>query len=113
MDKVTHYREVVIGILSEIAEWMNRVNDDTIETQTIFDHVNNRYMVLDAGWTASKRVRSIIVYVRIVNGKIWIDEDWTEEGVGTHFLEADIPKHDIVLGFKHPELRPFTEFAVA
>lgn len=42
-----------------------------------------------------------------------MEEDWTEEGVATHFLTAGIPKEQIVLGFKHPEIRPYTDFAVA
>ena len=27
--------------------------------------------------------------------------------------EAGVPKHDIVLGFRHPDVRPLTEYAVA
>ncbi|MBV7337555.1 XisI protein [Chloroflexi bacterium TSY] len=53
------------------------------------------------------------LYVRIRNGKFWIEEDWTEEGIATHLVEAGVPKSDIVLGFHAPNMRPHTEFAVA
>ena len=45
--------------------------------------------------------------------KIWIEEDWTEEGVATYFLEHGVPNQDIVLGFQPPQMREYTEFAAA
>ena len=58
-------------------------------------------------------MRSIVVYVHLENGKIWVEEDWTDEEVADDLVEAGIAKAAIVLGFKPPELRQFTEFAVA
>ncbi len=52
------------------------------------------------------------MYVRLHNGKFWIEEDGLEQGVATDLLEAGVPKEDIVLAFHHPEIRPLTEFAV-
>jgi len=43
----------------------------------------------------------------------WIEQDWTEKGIATELLESGVPNEDIVLGFRHPERRPLTEFAVA
>jgi hypothetical protein len=37
----------------------------------------------------------------------------TEDGIATDLLEAGVPKEDIVLAFHAPEMRPYTEFAVA
>jgi hypothetical protein len=37
----------------------------------------------------------------------------TEEGVVTDLVEAGIPANEIVLGFRHPKLRQYTDFAVA
>jgi hypothetical protein len=42
--------------------------------------------------------------------KIGIQDDDTEEGVATDLLAAGIPKEDIVLGFRHPNVRQYTEF---
>ncbi len=53
------------------------------------------------------------IHIDIVNAKIWIQYDDTEEGVATDLLEAGVPHHDIVLGFRPAELRQHTEFAVA
>jgi hypothetical protein len=45
--------------------------------------------------------------------KIWIEEDMTEDGIATYFLEQGVPREDIVLAFHPPFIRPLTEFAVA
>jgi hypothetical protein len=51
--------------------------------------------------------------VDIINGKIWIQRDGTEYGVARELVDAGVPKSQIVLGFRPPEIRPYTEFAVA
>ncbi|MFO5437454.1 MAG: element excision factor XisI family protein, partial [Dolichospermum sp.] len=53
------------------------------------------------------------VHIRIKNDKIYIEEDWTQEGIATELLREGVPKEDIVLAFHDPETRKFTEFAVA
>ncbi|MEM7128412.1 MAG: element excision factor XisI family protein [Chloroflexota bacterium] len=60
-----------------------------------------------------KRVWNTTLYVRIKDGKFWIEIDWTEEGIATDLLEAGVPNQDIVLAFHHPSIRKHTEFAVA
>lgn len=50
---------------------------------------------------------------RIKNEKIYIEEDWTEEGIANELLTEDVPKEDIVLAFNDPETRKLTEFAIA
>ncbi len=44
---------------------------------------------------------------------IWIEQDWTENGIATELLKAGVSNEEIVLGFRHPKKRPMTEFAVA
>jgi hypothetical protein len=68
---------------------------------------------MSLGWRGEKRVRQAILYMRLRNGKIWIEEDWTEDGVVLDLQEAGIPKEDIVLAFNPPEVRHLTEYAVA
>jgi hypothetical protein len=36
-----------------------------------------------------------------------------EVGIATELVEAGVPKEQIVLGFRPPEMRQYTEFAVA
>lgn len=59
------------------------------------------------------RVHHTPIHIDIINDKIWIQYDDTEEGIATDLLDAGVPAQDIVLGFRPTELRPYTEFAVA
>jgi len=54
-----------------------------------------------------------MVYLKIEQGKIWIEEDLTKQGIANELLDAGVPPEDIVLGFQHPSKRPLTEFAAA
>jgi hypothetical protein len=113
MDKLTTYRNLVKKILSDLAAFANRSPDPEVETSCVFDEERDAYLLTSMGWSGRNRVRAMTVFVRLRNGKIWIDEDWTEEGITKDLLAAGVPKEDIVLGFQHPEMRALTDFAVA
>jgi hypothetical protein len=83
------------------------------ETVCVFDEERDQYALLNVTWGQCRCVHGAQVFVRLRDGKIWIEEDWTEDGIATKLLEHGVPKDDIVLAFHPPEVRPFTEFAVA
>jgi hypothetical protein len=113
MDKLTTYRNLIKSHLSKIAELVNRRPTPGVDTLCAFDEERDLYLLLKVGWTPDRRVRATTLFVRIRNGKIWIEEDWTEDGIGAELLRAGVPKQDIVLAFQPPDMRPYTEFAVA
>jgi hypothetical protein len=53
------------------------------------------------------------IHLSLVGEKVWVQSDDTEEGIATDLMAAGISKDDIVLGFRHPKIRPHTGFAVA
>ena len=55
------------------------------------------YAVRRIGAWEKKRFRYTDIHISITNGKIWIEEDMTEDGMATALLEQGIPKRDIVL----------------
>ena len=113
MDKLAHYREQIKHILTQYAEILSRQPTPGIDTELVFDETHDHYMLMNIGWWPQGRVRGATVYVRLHNGKCWIEEDWLENGIVAELLERGIPKEDIVLGFQPPEMRPLTDFAVA
>jgi hypothetical protein len=113
MDKLTTYRTIIENRLTAHAELINRYPRPNIETDVAFDEQRDHYFLFKLGWTARGRVRGIIIHLRLRQGKIYIEEDWTEEGIATDLLAAGVPKEDIVLAFQPPEMREYTEFAVA
>lgn len=105
------YVNLIKKILLDYAQYKPAYGD--IETSVSFDDEHNNYALLQAGWDDDDYLHGAIVHIRLVNGKIWIHYDGTEKGIATELVEAGVPKQAIVLGFRHPKIRAFTEFATA
>jgi hypothetical protein len=106
-----NYIQIVKKLLKEYADYFSE--DSAHPLRPVFDDVNQSYLLLDSNWYGDEYIHHTPIHVDILNGKIWIQYDDTEEGIATDLLEAGVPAHDIVLGFRPPELRPHTEFAAA
>ena len=78
-----------------------------------FDTEQDQYVILAEGWKNLKHLHSVIGHVEIRDEKIWILRDNTQEGIATWLLEGGFDSNQIVLGFQHASLRPYTEFAAA
>lgn len=113
MDKLNTYRTVIKEMLTRYYELDLEQPSPGIEPVLAFDEVRDHYFWVQVGWNQTGRTCGSTVYIRIKDGKVWIEEDLTEDGVTNDLLEAGIPKQDIVLGFQHPRERALTEFAVA
>ena len=116
MGKAERYGELVKNHISEIVEIVNRqIKTDEGEgvAHGVFDEQRHHYLLVKTGWRNGKRVRGVTLYVRIRDGRIHVEEDWTEEGIATALLQAGVPADDIVLAFHPPAMRQHTEFATA
>ena len=111
MEKMNHYRDTIKAVITRYAQYKSSVGE--VDTEVIFDDENDHYELLHNGWIGIYRVHGAVLHLDIRNGKIWIQHDGTEEGVAGELVDAGIPRSDIVLAFKHPSMRPDTEFAVA
>jgi len=69
--------------------------------------------MLQVGFHYDEYVHGAVIHVDIIEDKIWIQYDGTEDGIATDLVENGVPKETIVLGFRPPEVRPYTGFAVA
>lgn len=111
MGKLDEYRQTVERILSEHAAIPYAYGE--IERRTIFNRATDSYLLYVVGWDNTERVHGIISHVDIIDGKIWIQRDGTEDGLATDLELAGVPKSDIVLAWHEPELRKYTDYAVA
>ncbi len=111
MDKLAQYRTIIKRILQEQAQYKPAHGE--IEPMLVFDETHDQYQLLFLGWDMPRRVHSIIVHMRLHNGKIWLEYDGTDAHIARQLVAAGVPKEDIVLAFHPPETRPYTEFAVA
>ena len=112
-NKSEEYRQLITSVLNEQPPVVHASEDDEVETHALYDDRRGRYMLYQIGWMNKKRTHSALVYVRIHDDKIWIEEDWTEEGIATELVRAGVPKEDIVLAFHEPKMRQYTDFAIA
>ncbi|MEZ4712270.1 MAG: XisI protein [Caldilineaceae bacterium] len=92
---------------------MDRYAQSDIETELSFDDEHGNYLLLSVGWTKTGRMLTPTIYIRLHNGKIWVENDWTEAGIVDQLLERGVLQEDLVLAFQPPELRVYTEFAPA
>jgi hypothetical protein len=113
MDSLTRYRDQLIAIFREYEQLYNLSPTPGVETYCIFDTTQDHYLLVEYGWQEKKHIRRVPLYVRIRDGKIQIEEDWTEQGIATDLLRAGIPKEDIVLAFHHPSMRPYSDLTLA
>ncbi|MDB5323644.1 MAG: fdxN element excision controlling factor protein [Phycisphaerales bacterium] len=110
MDKLIAYRQIIDRVLSEYAKLTPAYGE--IQAQTVFDQVGDHFLLMHLGWDCG-RVHGCLVHIDLIGGKCWIQRDGTERGIALELEAAGIPKSDIVLAFKAPELRPHTGYAVA
>jgi hypothetical protein len=111
MENLERYRQIIRDIIQEYAQYKPAVGE--VETEVVLDDVNDHYELSRVGWVGTRRVHGAVIHLDIRNGKIWIQHDGTSDGVGYRLLEAGVPKEHIVLGFRSPEFRKNTEFAVS
>jgi hypothetical protein len=111
MDSLEQDRQVIQNIISEYAQIPYAHGE--IERHSVFDTERDRYLLMIVGWEGVRQVHGCIIHVEIIQGQIWIHRDGTEDGVARELLEAGIPHERIVLGFKSPQVRKHTGFAIA
>ncbi|WP_071819405.1 XisI protein [Gloeothece citriformis] len=100
-------------VLTEYDNLSRQSSHDRSETCLVFDETHDHYLWLTVDWQGSKRLKDTHVHIRLKNEKIYIEEDWTEEGIATELIRLGVPTSDIVLAFQPPDVRQFTEFAIA
>ncbi len=109
MDRIAKYqalvREVFQEILAEIPE------EPGIRTEAIYDDALGHYEIMQIGWDGDQRVHGSLAHCDVKEGKIYVEHDGTSYGIADFLLGHGVPAEDIVLGFHHPSLRPYTQFA--
>jgi hypothetical protein len=111
-DTLNQWRRTIKRILSDLAA-IPFPEVVTMTAKTVFDETADVYLVIVEGWQGVRRLHGCLVHVDIKGDKIWVQQDGTEDGVVADLQAAGIPKECIVLGFKSPQSRSHTQFAVA
>lgn len=110
-DTLDQWRESIEQVLTDYAAIPYSYSQ--VKKETVFDRTQDRYLILIVGWEGHRYEHGCTVHIDIIDGKVWIQRDGTEDGIALDLENAGIPKTSIVLGFKPPEVRPMTGYAVA
>ncbi len=111
MDTFTSDQSIIKKVLQDYSHFLATANGG-LPSYLLFDDEHGQYALIEGGWQQDHYVHDTIIHIGIVKQQIWIHGDNTEEGIAPELVAAGIPKQQIVLGFRSPEVRPFTEFAV-
>jgi hypothetical protein len=111
MAPVSAYANIVEQVLDEYTKVPYAHGDLTCEA--IFDRTRGRFILVTLGWDDGERVHHPLVHIDIVGDKLWIQSDNTEHGVAPELVRAGVPQLQIVLAFRPPDMRKYTDYAVA
>ena len=109
MEPVEKYRKIIRQMLMEYTSTPNAYGD--LEDEIIVDRESDRYLWMVKGYQKHKLIHACIVRIDIINGKLWIQHDNTE-GIAPDLERYGVPKEHIVLGFRAPDVRQYTGYAV-
>lgn len=111
MDSIKNqYRNIVEKVLQDYLDFLG--SDDEVQSELVFDRDRDRYLLVETGWQKGYRIYGTLLHIDIIDNKLWIQHDGTEEGVAVELVAAGVAKKDIVLSFRAVEERKYTEFAV-
>ena len=111
MDTLEAYRPIIKRVIQEYAAFLPAY--DNVRAEIVFDDEHGHYFLFYTGWDGKKRVNGSAIHIDIIGEKVWVQHDGTKDGVVDALLDAGIPQDKIVLGFQHPQMRPYGEFAAA
>lgn len=111
MEELAHYRAVIRKLIEDYAQHVPSRGE--VQIEVIFDDAQDHYELMYAGWNGPYRIHGSVLHLDIRGGKVWIQHDGTEDGVAEELVKAGIPRDHIVLAFKHPQIRPYTDYAAA
>lgn len=110
MEKLLKYRDLVVDFMKA------RVKRDfegkpPYETTYVTDTINDRYLYMRYGWFGREYTYGLYIHIDIIDEKIWLQRNYTEDEIIDQFLAAGVPHEDIVLGFVAPYMREATPYA--
>jgi hypothetical protein len=111
MDLVERYRQSVEGQMREYASF--GASRKGVESLLIIDAERRHYLLMYMGWDGPRRVHHVAVHVELRDDKVWLQCDNTDLVVAEDLVAAGIPREAIVLGFRAPEVRKYTDYAVS
>lgn len=117
--KTSKNRKIIEKLLSRYVEYLRGSNlpvqpgTESTNHELILEKKNDHYLLVETGWLEEKRIYDVLIHIDIINEKIWIQRDGTEEGIADELVTMGVRTEQIVLAYKSLPRRQITEFAVS
>jgi len=56
---------------------------------------------------------ALVIHIDIKDGKIWLQQNLTDQDPAVELVKMGVPREDIVLGLQPPYKRQYTDYGVA
>ncbi|HWO23588.1 MAG TPA: XisI protein [Kofleriaceae bacterium] len=110
MDTIEQYRQCIERVMRGYQSF--GTSQKGVEAVLIIDADRSHFLLMYVGWDGWRRVHHVAVHVEVRGDKVWLQCDNTDLVVAEDLVAEGIPKQSIVLGFREPEIRKHTEYAV-
>lgn len=108
MDQTVSYADVVTQVMREEARLQPSVQP-RLKVVSSCDRETGQFLLVVIGWDNKRHwMHNILFHAQLVEGKVIIEKDMTEEGLSFALQEAGIPEGDIISGseFRKLEAEP-------
>lgn len=112
MDRTINFASVIKQTIDNYVKERPIIDQD-VSYKFIADAIEKQFQLVLMGWSNNTRIYHVLFHAEIINDKIWIQEDNTEESLALMLVERGVSKKDIVLGYFSEYHRQHTEYAVA
>lgn len=112
MDSLKTYQDAIVSLLEAYAA-IKPANMPDIQHQVLADRERNHFALVRLGWTQGKFVYHCVMHFDIIDGKVWLQQNRTDQDLAEELIQKGVTRQDIVLGFVPPYARAHSGFAAA
>ncbi len=111
MEKINFYKKIIESFFQDYIN-ERETSIKPLDYQMIIDEKRLHFQLVYLGWENEYYVHNIVYHLDIINEKIWIQKNETDENIAPQLMKRGVPNTDIVLGLQPIEFRQYTGFAV-
>ena len=110
MDRLEVQERAVRELMQEWLDWVRPRR--TYSVELVIDESKPRFILMSEGWMNYRRLYGPLIDIGLRDGKVWIWEDNTEDGITDDLLAKGVAREEIVVAWQPPYKRELTGFAI-
>jgi hypothetical protein len=97
MEPLKKYQQILVHFLEECA-LVRYANGPELEQQVIADYERNHFQLATVGWHKGRFIHEVVFHFDLKDGKVFIQQNWTDLRVADELKARGIAPTDIVVG---------------